>query len=647
VILEAFVAGMTLAVVAAPAQVHVEVHCTDGCDLTEGDATVNLLMRRDPHQPLTLTWQAERRPAPAGDPLILYSGNPEVQAVLARRVLSKEKEIESPRGWAVSVDLTAAELGAGGTFLGVLTTRRGSDKDTADGFNETILDWRGFRLLTPTDLERRVRGPDAGSAWGITVTPALLQVDSGHGAFPRSGGDEKRPWLSFADLEGSHVRIDLDGEANGSPGLDIQVSTPWESGGNAPTPVDTIRGLWTGVEGHQVRFGDSLEWHENATRAVSFGDAKPVYLKTYYTLVTIHSIAKVRRLAIADVGSDVPWYGKLIGVRPDYFAHETSAKLRHPPHPFFWASYSRRELGADPRLLGMLRRAVESGQPPPGLPAQVQDDGDGGESHYTVGFLVQVRPWEEAEPAAKQKKFKAGLVAVDVLAARAGVGGAVTHGSAADAGLQKVWCKVVGCGREGGQAIDLDKPPEGYRVSAPSAQLETIPGNVALETSVPRTASRGFGDPDAKLRPDPILFPEKARFALSARMRAGALVQDERLDYARNVVPIDTYAQFIVRVTAAMVEDKVVAQRDRILVSPAVLGLHITMPPGIQSFWNWVASHMLGIGLVALLAVPLAVLLVPGGPALIATVAGAVTSAARLVLAAVRRGLDATRNLFG
>jgi hypothetical protein len=641
--------AVALALLAAAAPLRaadLQVSC-GGCEPSGENRSLNLLLRRDRSVPITLTWSSATDPGAGKRTLLLYAGNPVQGDALQRR---GELGFRSEGGaWKASADFRAEELG-GGTFLAVVTSRPRGEGERADGENETIVDWRAFRLLTEEERKRKEAGPKAGSGWSVDVVPALLKAQSGHGDLPRNLGGDPAVWWSLSEAEGNTADLDLDGEDTGLPGIGVQVSSPWHSRAGEDWKAKVLEGL-KGVEGHEVHFG-GLEWIERPDREVTLSDSRKLFLRSYYTVVTLHTAASVRSFDPKEVGSEVSILLRPF-IDPTYFSHETTARLRHPKDPRFWASYSRRELGADRRLLGMLQRQLDDGGRVPGIAGFQRDDGDGGEATYSVGFLAQVRPWDEPgswfDP--RKQRPRAGLVAVDIVAARAGVGGLATHGSgAASSALGRAWCKVVRCGASG-DSIDLDRPPDGYDTTQVVASLGTLSGSVPLLQEVPRIAERDVpaaGQPAAPERPilrvDPVALPEKARFAVTAHLRAGALLQKGSWGYVKNVVPIDAYAQLVVKLTVAMFPGApMVDAGEATIPSDRELQKDILVPVW-KGFWAWVMEHALGLGLsAALLAVVVVLALVPGGLGVLRAAVGVVTKLLQAVLEAVGRAIDRMR----
>lgn len=592
------------------------VSCTEGCADPGTNRSLNLLMRKDASSPLTIAWTTNSDPAVGGREVLLYAGNPATQDnIPARGALEFRQEAGA---WRATRQFPPAELGRG-TFLAVVTTREKGSGEDPWGKSEHILDWRAFRLLTVAEAEVRLQGPPPGSGWSITVAPALLSAKSGHGVLPRSQGGDQAVWWSFLGSEGNTADLDLDGEDSGIPGLGVQVSAPWHTSAGEDWKKSVLDHL-TGVEGHTIRF-DGIEWKEIPDRSVPFVDVGPVYLRHYYTAITLHTMASVKSFAKKEFRGGTPPL-----VKPTYFSHETSARLKHPPDPRLWASYSLREYGADRRLLAMLQDQVDREGTVPGLAGVQRDDGDGGNPSYTVGFYTEVRPWED--PQAPPARRRAGIVAVDVVAARAGVGGLSIRSSKGSGKLGELWCRLVRC-NEAVQPLALQEPLDGYRVTSAVAGLGTMSGNLPLTTGEPEIAERG----------PTINMPTRARFGVTAGLRAGALMREGSFGHMKDMVPIDSYAQFIVKITVAMFpETVIVANNDVTIPTQVELSKELIVPPPPPSFWKRYRLLLSLAGVAGVLI--LVILFVPGGLGLIRSAFGVVVKALRIVLDGISSWLD-------
>ncbi|MDP2270474.1 MAG: hypothetical protein Q8K32_07045 [Archangium sp.] len=565
--------------------------------------TVNLLLRSAAAQELTLEWASSADPTDSGKrAVLLYAGNPTHAVNLV--ALGALTFTRSGDRWVATRTFGEAALG-NGTFLSVVTSRKANEKERPEGDNETILDWRAFRLLLDADRMQHEAEPPRGSLQSIDLTAAYLQVESPHGVLPPHDGDDKRTWWATAmAADGVTSALQLDGDNTGAPALGVQHSSVWETRGNDPTVKDGLNALVeqatsgvrsVGGKGHFVRF-ENLSWYEVSDRQIKVGD-EIIDIKHYYTVVTLYTRATFKAFPIKDI-IDRPFYL----LDETYFAHETSAPLGPSQDPRLWASYSKREYSEDMRLLGMLTRQLRNGGKVPGLSNYQSQTGDGGPSTYNVGFFVRVQPWDvaatETTMAFPKEKAIAGLVAVDVVGARAGIGGITAEG-----GNSTVWCQVIGCDDKNG-SINLRKQPAGYRVSDAAATLGTLPGNVRLMESAPTVAERAIERVGAKPAPAPPQFPSTARFALSAKLRAGALIQEQLFWRVSNLMPIDSYAQYVVKFTVALSPNRVmVTANDPHVPSKDHSGSIHVVPDNDPWAWltdHWVLFSMLGTGALVL-----------------------------------------------
>ena len=603
------------------AQAELFVECVKGCEDQGLNQSVNLLLRKSESDPVVLRWVTIGNPEDKGIIFKVYAGNPMVQETIPDR--GKLTFVATTNNqWEATKQFSKEEL-RGGTLLTVVT-QRSKEADPNDfGTSEDILDWRAFRLLTTAEKERKEKGVPPGGKGSLTVVPALLQASSGHGSLPPGQGRDKQPWWSLTEMDGNTSDLDLDGEYSGIPGLTIQVSSPWETRGTDGWKEVVQKNL-TGVTGHHIRFGN-LEWREQPNRILTLGADKPVLeLRHYYTVVTLFTNASVKTFDDKEVR------GGHILSSPTYFSHETSARLKHTDDPRFWASYSRREYSADKRLLRILARHVRRDESVPGLGTVQQDDGDGGPVTYTAGFYATVRPWESM-PKQEQNSVHAGLVGVDVVAARAGIGGLVTEGSAGTSTLGRAWCQVVRCG-ESGHALDLDKPPSGYEVAPPVASVETLSGVLPMTEEVPGIAERG-PLASAPTTPDALAaLPTRVRFGISANLRSGALFQTAGLlgNHVNDMKAINTYAQFVVKFTVAMVPNtQMVTTGEAIIPTQDQMKTRTSVLPNRWAWLTenplvWIAAVTAGIGLV--------LAFVPGGMPLLRSIMGVITQALQIIV---------------
>lgn len=562
----------------APAFAAIDVSCTDCVDRGD-DRTVNLLVLGTGAERVTLEWSADVEPAGEDVTVRLYAGNPAFTDVIPD--LGPVTFLSAEGRWQYSRGFDINDIGRG-TFLTVLVRESRNRRE--------ILDWRAHRVTNAEELARQRDIRTSGGNWSVDITPALLQVSSGHGELPRSTGGDERVWWSLWATEGNVSDADLDGEDTGVAGIGVQVSTPWHARENWR---DSITGKLTGVEGHTTKFGE-LRWVELPDREISIGDDRQlVDIRHYYTIVTLHTNAGVRAMSAQDIGRSG---------RKRYFSHETSANLKPPQDPRFWSSYSRRDHSADSALLDLLGRQVASGSVP-GL-ADVQTvDGDGGSTIYRVGLVASARPWQVAIDDAPDS-FVVGFVGVDVVAARAGLG-SVRIGEGGDNALI---CTILRCDSDD-KNLDLNDPPRGYGVAQPVASLDTISGKLPMSQAIPAMAQRDvprLGEAELVALPN---LPSQTRFAVGANLRAGALIRKGGLFGGRidNVVPIDAYAQFVIKMTLAMVPDADIVENEE-MVAPAPEELDIvTKVPPKRGLFDWLgdvfafstfAKFLIGAGVV-------------------------------------------------
>lgn len=575
------------------AHANVTVTCLD-CGERGDDRTINLLVLEPGATSITLEWMTNNNPSDAESQIRLYAGNPEfTDSVPDLGIVDFETAGDA---WRYARPFDVDELGRG-TFLTVLVRESGNRRQ--------ILDWTTHRLITRAEIERQREIRTSGGNWSVDITPALLQVSSGHGQLPRSTGGDERVWWPLWATEGNISDADLDGEDTGVAGIGVQVSTPWHARENWR---DSIVEKLTGVEGHTTKFG-ALRWVEMPDQELRLGDERVIDVRHYYTIVTLHTNASVRAFSAKDVGR---------GGSKRYFSHETSANLKPPPDPRFWSSYSRRDHSADDSLLTLLREQNAAGSVP-GL-AEIQTvDGDGGSTVYRVGLVASVRPWHVSsdEPV---DGFVAGFVGIDLVAARAGLGSVRIR----EEGDGSLICPLLRCDSSD-QNLDLNEPPKGYAIAQPVASLDTISGKLPMSQGIPAMAQRDvprLGD-DARTRdPADIVrltnLPTQTRFAMGANLRAGALIRKGGLFGGRvdNVVPINAYAQFVVKMTVAMVPNSnIVANQETILPAPEELDVVTVVPPP-RGLFDWLSDFFALSGFVKFLIVGAIVLalivLVPG-----------------------------------
>ncbi len=552
----------------------IDVACSN-CGDRGDDRTVNLLVIPAHSTTVNISWTSDSDPAGGEASVRLYAGNPTfTDAIPDRGAVAFAADGDK---WSLSRSFDTDDLGRG-TFLTILVRE--------DGDRREILDWRAHRVTTEAELGQQRDIRTSGGNWSVDITPALLQVSSGHGELPRSTGGDERAWWSLWATDGNISDADLDGADSGVAGIGVQVSTPWHARENWR---DSITGHLTGVEGHTTKFG-ALNWVELPDREINLGPAATaIDIRHYYTIVTLHTNAGVRTFSARDVGRSG---------NKRWFSHETSASLKPPPDPRFWSSYSRRDHGADPYLLDLLQGQVAASSVP-GLPDVQTVDGDGGSTIYRVGLVASARPWEVDagdEPGSSvdgsNAGFVAGFVGIDLVAARAGLGRVRTGD---DTGGDGAFCAVIRCDSDD-KNLDLNDPPDGYGVAPPVASLDTVSGKLPMSQGIPAMAQREtgrLGEAEAVLVPN---LPSQTRFAVGANLRAGALIRKGGLFGTRidNVVPIDSYAQFVIKMTVAMVPDaNIVANEEMVAPAPDELEI-VTKTPPKRGFFDWLEG-LLGI----------------------------------------------------
>ena len=473
----------------------ISVSCSSGCGDKGDDRTVNLLVLPAESEAVTLIWATDLDPAGKDASIRLYAGNPAFADVIPDRGIIEFEQAEGQ--WRLSRTFSVDDLGRG-TFLAVLVRETGSRRQ--------ILDWRAFRVISDAELQAQRDIVTSGGNWSVDISPALLQVSSGHGELPRSTGGDERVWWPLWATEGTISDADIDGSDTGVAGLGVHVSTPWHARENWR---DKVIGNLKGIEGHATKFGE-LTWLELPDQELNLGtDETRIDIRHYYTVVTLHTNASIKAFSAKDVGKS----GKA-----RFYSHETSANLKPPKDPRFWSSYSRREYSADKTLLELLHDQVSSSSVP-GLAGIQTEDGDGGSTVYRVGFVASARPWkvEMADPA---EEFVAGFVAVDVVAARAGLGGIRTGD---DEGTALV-CRILRCESDD-KNLDLNDPPRGYSVAQPVASLDTISGKLPMTQAIPKTAQRDVPRLGEAAPVELPSLPSQTRFAVGANLRAGALIR--------------------------------------------------------------------------------------------------------------------------
>lgn len=566
-----------------------DVSCIRGC-LRDGDESVNLLKRPALDAPITLRWLTSEPPAPEGSSVILFAGNPKRDNTL--KELGPLEFTQEGRRYFATQSFEGETLGKG-TFLTVLVLR--------DGRKETLLDWRSWRLLTEGDQAGAAEGVAAPTGWELNLSAAALRADTSRGSLPRSQGGDASSWWSLWKAQDQLDNLELDGDSNGIPGLGVQISAPWQARTSEDKPLVGLADALKGVDGHEVHFED-LAWTEKPDQAVSLereAASLKLMLRHYYSVVTVWTHATVKAFSKKEVSGFFGIFDRT------FFAHETSVHLKQPKDPRFWASYDVREFGSDPHLLELLRHQVADGKSVPGLPELQQQDGDGGLTTYHLAIQAKASPWLESEGEAKAA---VGIVSVEVVASRAGYGRVLTQGGAGGSALDRAWAKVAGPDGNA-RGLNLDDPPEGFYTAAVTAQASTRSGVLPVLRDPLQLAQRGISmSEEVRLEPDAngaaaadtsnkmagsggteslksllsalkgsstspkelfekIGMPDTVTFPLSATLRSGALVEGRPGDTATNLQPVDAYAQYVVKLTVAMLPETTLVTTQEAVIS--------------------------------------------------------------------------------
>ncbi len=159
--------GVLLVLWLSTAQAEMRAECVQGCESPGANQSVNLLLRKTESVPVVIRWATNENPQAEGKIFTLYAGNPSMQeAIPDRGALTFSAATHG--GWEATRQFPGTELGRG-TFLAVVTQRpQGSERD-ASGENESIVDWRAFRLLTTAEQQRKEQGPPPGGAGSLLL----------------------------------------------------------------------------------------------------------------------------------------------------------------------------------------------------------------------------------------------------------------------------------------------------------------------------------------------------------------------------------------------------------------------------------------------------------------------------------------------
>lgn len=563
------------------AQADFQVTCSKGCvDIPDRDRTLNLLLIEDSASAITLTWQKTTAPAERTD-YRLYAGNPAQTDALSD--LGALDFAAADSGWSASREFSLERLGRGSFIAALIAERRG---------DESIAYWQAFRLQRLSQSLADAEGVPFSGNLSLEIIPEFIQVSSGHGELPKHvGGNDKVWWQIPASVVPLSVTVDMDGDRTGVPPLTITHSAIWQSEGN--DWKQSLQEKLQGVAGHFIDF-DELEFSQSADRSVDVGgETGTVHLKHYYGAITLFTTARTRDFSAQDLGKS--------GSRK-YFSHETTADLNQADEdPRLWSSYSRREYSADPRLLRLIAKSQKRSGSVPGLGFVQTADGDGGGATYSVAFKVRVSPWSVPASSAT---FKAGFVHIDVVASRTGFGSVDTRNELEGSGL----CKLIPC-LPGETTINLNSPPDGYVVAHPVAVHGSQSGTATIFTEQPLVAARNFDPSEPGLD-----FPRVARFGLASHLRAGALIQEKRGLFSRRplqVVPINSYAQYVLKYTVAMVPNTVIVASDESIIPDLDEFDTIAPVPPPPKGWLQGLIDSLGAPLVGLLALVVLIVLAP------------------------------------
>lgn len=561
-----------------------DVQCLNGClpPPTQGASRSALMLYREREEDaLTLRWMTQT-PLSSEDGIVqLYAGNPQQQESIPL-IGPLTFEQEGNRSFALQ-RFEGMSLGQG-TFLTIVTLKKGN--------REEILDWRAWRLMTRAQHTQAQAPLPADTGFELNVTAKALRADSPRGPLPPGGGGEASHWWSLHAVQDQKTNLDLDGDSTGIPGLGVQVAVPWHSAAgsaahskaeNAPHPLEAVLSPALAPPPDQELHFESLRWQQASDRPLNLEQeaaSVSLQLRHYYTVVTLWTHATVRTFSKQEVMGFFGLFDRT------FFAHETSALLKTPPDPRFWASYARREYSADPHLLKLLREQVEARRVIPGLSEVQRQAGDGGPTTYHVAFQAAATPWLSSRTT-KDAPPEVGILAVEVVASRTGYGRMLTPGSAGENGLEHAWRKVAGKVGEP-HALNLDDPPDGYFTSAVTAQLGTRLGPLPMLQAPLQLTARGLEDSKPEellLQPKPgttstleglikrlqgqeeapsseqtvfeqMGLSDTVTVPLSATLRAGALVEGKAGGHALNLIPINAYAQYVLKLSVVMLPEK-------------------------------------------------------------------------------------------
>jgi hypothetical protein len=529
------------------------VTCTQGCASRPGsERTPTLLVLDDGATQIELTWRSSTAPS-ADEILTVRGGIPEAQDNLAD--LGKLEFTHQGDAWVARRTFSRADLG-NGTFIVVTLGKKGA--------RQRIVDWRPFYIRTLDELEAQSTVSEVTGGHSIDLIATRLQVTSGHGELPNFTGGDERVWWNLPSSQ-ANAELDIDGENTGVPGLKITTSPVWESQGTdwRKSVTEHMPKVLQNVFDSDDPALDKLKFHESPDTTARF-KGQAVDIKHYYGVITLFTNATKAVYRPQDLGRS--------GNRR-YFAHETAANFRQKVHPKLWSSYSRRQYSGDAALLDLIASTFEEKGSVPGLSFVQLDDGDGGDVVYKVAFKARVAPWNIPDDA---RTFAAGFVHVDVVAVNAGFGGVDTQQDVNNSGI----CKLIRC--DGDTKIDVRKLPRGWTVVAPTALTGTHSGTLQYIKGEQLFAQRSDKPAGS------IELPSEVEFAVAAFLRAGALVKKGGFfgPEVEELVPLNSYVQFAVKYTVAMVPKTELVVSDEAIV-PKADEFDVKNPvPEDKSWWQ-------------------------------------------------------------
>lgn len=545
-----------------------EARCIRGC-LPGGDETPALLYHAEGRD-IELEWTSEEDP---GEVLLLAGDPMDSEKLSERGVLTFSREDGL---WRARVEVSAEEL-LGGTFVTALLA--------GEGRARRILHWRVWRPLTPPELARQAEAPQPWDGWELGLAPAMLRIETGGRSLPVGARAGKLdPW--WAPPTGDPwTDLDLDGASNGAPGVGVAISPVWASRADDPGWMQEVaRAL--GAGGRDVAFED-LAWTEVPARSVEAQLGQAVEIRAYYAAVTVHTQASGRAV---DRDALRGWAWRC---GEACFSHETSAVLKVPDELPLWSGYSPREHTQDPELLALMQRQMDEEGGVPGLDVIRRGDGDGGATRVDLGLVAAIQPW------AGQEEESPRILGVDVVGSRAGIGEIQSDQRETLPTLPRLFAGIFG----GGEAreVDLADLPEGWSAWGASARVLSQPGLLRPIDEV-ALAQKGLGSG---------VEIGGQRVVVSTELRAGALVRRGSFGRSDALVPVNAFAQVVLRVTVASPRALVVDVAPERLPGEESEGGKVDLPPAPAASppllerarrGMWVAAGLVGLGLVAYLA---------------------------------------------